>query len=226
MKPRLRFISLLGLLLAAGIYCFSLSSHCRLQREKIALLQRQMADSTQVRAQNQALRKTLLQLDVLDDLRKDHAELFRLRNEIGQLQAATELRKLAAARSAEEQLAQLKTENIRLRDGNQQLVQAPQTLSARQQVDVDELNQIAGALSLYAKMNDNKLPAQFSELRSYSTADVFPTLETNRFEIVYQGNLTNIADPANTPLVRAQAKNLLNQRAYLFADGHLEIRDE
>ncbi|MEY2427926.1 MAG: hypothetical protein QOJ40_811, partial [Verrucomicrobiota bacterium] len=137
-----------------------------------------------------------------------------------------EKRKLAAARSADEQMSQLKTENLQLRGENQQLEQAPQILSARQQVDVDELNQIAGALSLYAKMNDNRLPAQFGELRSYSTAEVFPTLETNRFELLYQGNLTNISDPANTPLVRAQAKNLLNQRAYLFADGHLEIRDE
>src|SRR6266550_2466426 len=225
MKPRLTFIGLLGLFLGAGIYCSLLYSHSRLQCAKIAVLRQQLADVAQVRAQNQALRKILLQLDELDELRKDHAELFRLRNEIGRLQAAGEKRKLAAVRTAEEQLSQLKTENIRLRDENQQLEQAPQTVSARQQVDVDELNQIAGALSLYARMNDNKLPAQFGELRSYSSAEVFPTLETNRFEILYQGNLTNIADPANTPLVRAQAKNLLNQRAYLFADGHLEIRD-
>ncbi|SRR6266581_378615 len=226
MKPRLTFISLLGLLLAAGIYCSLLYSHSRLERAKIAALRQQLADSAQVRAQNQALRKIFLQLDELEDLRKDHAEIFRLRNEIGQLQAAWEKRKLAAARGAEEQVSQLKTENNQLRDENQQLEQAPRTLSARQEVDVDELNLIAGALSLYAKMNDNQLPAQFAELRSYSTAEVFPALETNRFEILYTGKLTSIADPANTPLVRAQAKNLLNQRAYLFADGHLEIRDE
>jgi hypothetical protein len=226
MKTRLRFIGLLGLVLADGIYCSLLFSHSRLERARIAVLRQQLADLAPVRAQNQALRTILFQLDELDQLRKDHAELFRLRNEIGRMQLADEKRKLAAARSAEDQLSQLKTENTQLRDENQQLAQAPQTVTARQEVDVDELNQIAGALTLYARMNDNKLPAQFSELKSYSTAEVFPTLETNRFEIVYQGNLTSIADPAITPLARAQAKNSLNQRAYLFADGHLEIRDE
>src|SRR5258708_3668408 len=204
MKPRLTFISLL---LAAGIYYSLLYSHSRLERAKIAVLRQQLADLAQVRAQNQNLRKILLQLDELDDLRNDHTELFRLRNEFGRLQAAEEKRKLAAARSAKEQFSQLETENLQLRNENQQLEQAPQTLSARQQVDVDELNQIAGALSLYAQMNDNKLPAQFGELRSYSSAEVFPTLETNRFKIAYQGNLTTIAEPPNTPLVPAQPKN-------------------
>src|SRR5260221_8529184 len=103
MKPRITFISQLGLFLAGGIYCFSLYSHCRLEDEKIALLRRQVADLAQARSQNQALRKILLQLDELDDLRKDHGELLRLRDEIGRLQTAGQKRKLAAARSAEEQ---------------------------------------------------------------------------------------------------------------------------
>ena len=154
------------------------------------------------------------------------AELFRLRNDIRQLQAAGEKRKLAAARSLEQQVSQLQTENVQLRYQNQQLEQTPKTVSARQTVDVGELTQIGEALALYAKMNDNNLPQQFAELKHYTAADVFPALETNRFELLYQGNLTNIADPVNTPLVRAKAKDLQNQRPYLFADGHLEIRDE
>jgi prepilin-type processing-associated H-X9-DG protein len=109
---------------------------------------------------------------------------------------------------------------------NQALEKDPITVSARQAVDVGELTQIAAAIGLYAKMNGNNLPAQFADLKHYTTADVFPSLETNRFELLHQGKLTDIANPVSTPLVRARAKDRQNQRPYLFADGHLEIREE
>src|SRR6266436_2358918 len=194
MKPRLGFISLIAVLLASGIYCCSLYSHSRLNRAQIEMLQEQLAEFGQVRAQNQALRILLAQLDELEALRKDNAELLRIRHEILELQATADKRKLAAARSREGQVLQLQTDNLQLRLENEQLEQAPQIVSARQQVDVDELAQIGDALRLYAKMNDNNLPGQFAELRHYTTADIFPTLETNRFEFLYQGKLTSISD--------------------------------
>ena len=226
MKPRLRFTCLLLLLLGSAAYCGFLYADFRQNQAKILGLRQQLADSDHDRAQNDSLRKILAQLDDLEALRKDNAELLLVRKEIRGLEAIAEKRKLAAARSLDEQISQLQTENLQLRDQNFQLEQAPKTVSARQAVDVDELTQIAEALSLYAKMNDNNLPEQFGELKHYTSADVFSNLEITRFELMYQGKLTNIADPVNTPLARAKAKDSQNQRPYLFADGHLEIRDE
>ena len=86
--------------------------------------------------------------------------------------------------------------------------------------------QIGQAFSLYAKMNDDKIPEDFAQLKYYITSDIFPTLETDRYEILYKGKLADIADPANTPLLRSKLKNSQNQRPYFFADGHLEIMQE
>jgi hypothetical protein len=86
--------------------------------------------------------------------------------------------------------------------------------------------QIAEGLALYAKMNDSDLPKNLVELKHYTTEEVFRTLETNRFELLHEGKLTDIADPSHTALARAKAKDSQNQRPYLYADGHLEIRNE
>jgi hypothetical protein len=226
MKPRLKFAGLLVVLLASGI-CFGLLySHWRRNCAKIAGLEQKLAALNSVRAENQALQPILAELQELQDLRNSSAALFRLRKEVGALQGLVEKRRLAATRSMEAQVAQLQTENLQLRSENQELEKAPVTVAARQAVDVGELTQIAAAIGLYAKMNDNNLPAHFADLKSYTTADVFPNLETNRFEFLLQGKLTDIANPVSTPLVRAKAKDGQNQRPYLFADGHLEIRED
>ncbi|MDB6016382.1 MAG: hypothetical protein JWR19_871 [Pedosphaera sp.] len=222
MKSRLTSIGLFILLSISGICFFLLYSHFRLNGAKIAALQQQLAELSSVRAQNKALQQILRQFEKLEALRKDNDELLRIRNEIRQLQAAAEKRKFNLART----LSELQAENLRLRDENQQLEQAPEAISARQLVDVNELTQIGQALSLYANLNDNKLPENLAELKYYTTADAFPALEINRFEILYHGKLTDIADPSKTPLIRAKFRNHQNQRPYLFADEHLEMEEE
>ena len=222
MKLRLRFFGLVFLVLAFSIYFSFLYSNFRFQNGKIGILRLQLAELSQIRTQNQALQKILWQSEELEELRKDNAELFRIRNEIRRLREAAE-KKLDSEKNLEEQL---QTENANLRNENQQLEQAPEIASARQAVDVNELMQIGQAFSVYAKMNGNKIPEDFTELQSYTTADIFPTLETDRYEILYKGKLADIAEPANTPLLRAKLKNSQNQRPYIFADGHLEIMQE
>ena len=222
MKSRLRFIGLLFLLLAFSIFFSFLYFNFRVQNGKIAILRQQLAELSQIRTQNQALQKVLWQSEELEELHKDNAELFRIRNEIRRLRDAAE-KKLDSEQNLEEQL---QTENANLRFEKQQLEQAPEIVSASQTVDANELMQIGQAFSLYAKMNDNKIPEDFTELKSYTTADIFPTLETDRYEILYKGKLTDIADPANTPLLRAKLKNSQNQRPYFFVDGHLETIQE
>ncbi|MDB6066565.1 MAG: hypothetical protein JWR26_2773 [Pedosphaera sp.] len=222
MKSRLTFIGLFILLLISGICFFRLYSHFRLNGTKIAALQQQSAELGSVRAQNKALQRISRQFEELEDLRKDNEERFRIRNEIRQLQAAAEKRKLDLARI----LSGLQAENLRIRDEIGHLEQAPEAISARQLVDVNELTQIGQALNLYANMNSNTLPENLAELKYYTAADAFPALEINRFEILYKGKLTDIADPSKTPLIRARFRNPQNQRPCLFADEHLEMEEE
>jgi hypothetical protein len=222
MKLRLTSIGLSVLLLIFSICLFFLYSHFRLNGTKIAVLQQQLAELSPIRAENKALQQKFRQFEELENLRKDNDELFRIRNEIRRLQAAAEKRKFDLART----LSELQAENLKLRDENQQLEQSPEAVAARQLVDVNELTQIGQALSLYATMNSNKLPEDLAELKYYTTADAFPALEINRFEILYNGKLADIADPSKTPLIRAKFRNVQNQRPYLFADEHLEMEEE
>jgi prepilin-type processing-associated H-X9-DG protein len=215
-----------SLLAASSLYSLRLYSNLHSTNAAIASLRRQLSDAAAVKAENETLQQILRQSEDLDDLRKDNAEVFRARREIARLQTALEKRKRDSARSLEEQVSQLQAENLQLRDENQQLERSPKTVSAREAVDLNELGEIGQVLGLYASMNSNNLPQNLTELKSYAATDVFSTFETNRFEFVYQGNLTAIADPARTPLLRSKFKDDQNQRPYLFADGHVATQRE
>jgi prepilin-type processing-associated H-X9-DG protein len=225
-KLLFKLVGLASLLAASSLFSLHLYSDLHSTNAAIASLRRQLSDAAAVKAENETLQQILRLSEDLDDLRKDNAELLRARREIVRLQTALEKRKRDSAHSLEEQLSQLQTENLQLRHDNQQLEQTPKTVSAREAVDLNELAEIGQILGLYASMNSNNLPHDLTELKSYAATDVFSTFETNRFEFVYQGNLTDISDPAKTPLMRSKFEDDQNQRPYLFADGHVATKKE
>jgi prepilin-type processing-associated H-X9-DG protein len=214
------------LILASGLYAAFLYSHLRSTQTKTALLREQLSDSDKIRQENEKFHRILRETEELELLRNDNAERSQLRNEVARLQAVIDKRKRDAELDLNRQVSQLQSENVQLRGEIQQLEQAPETIAARQTVDASELMEIGQAIGSYARMNDNRLPQTLSELRSYTAANVFPALETNRFEILFTGKLTQISDPAKTPLARTKSKDAQNQRPYLFADGHVEIQSE
>jgi RNA polymerase sigma factor (sigma-70 family) len=92
------------------------------------------------------------------------------------------------------------------------------------------INQGARACLRYAFDHDQQFPATLAQAAPYLITDVtLAQIETNA-ELVFQGSLTNLADPAATLVLREkepwQAQNGLWKRAYAFADGHGEIHSE
>ena len=226
MNSRSRSWILLVLLPGSAVcFCFLLH-HARINGELIAALGRRAGELKSARPDSQALRRISSEIEELEDLGKGREESVRLRSEVERLQSELEKRNLAATRTVAAQASRLREENSRLQKENRELGESQPVVLARQLVDEGELMQIAQGLALYAKMNDSALPKNLAELKHYTTAQVFETLETNRFELLHVGKLTDIADPSHTALARVRAKDAQNQRPYLYADGHLEVKDE
>lgn len=166
----------------------------------------------------------------LEKLRAEHLDLLRLRGEIGPL------RELAArAKALEQQLAQLRSTqaaNAAAEAAAQADSQAKAAeMEQAKQMGIAKLNllkQWGLAMIMYAGDNSDQLPTTFAVARNYlgKTGDAAPILTEDQLEITYQGKLSDIANPAQTILVREKEPVLINGRpcrGYLFADGHSEI---
>ena len=211
-----------GLYLLVSVLLALLFMRCltyRSQNLEVSRLQRELADLPRLRAENKELREISLRAEELKSLREDSEELPRLQ------QAVLKLR-LNLAQEARKQMSKLEAEDERLADINQQLEESPEIIRARQVMDVTQLRQIAKAIGGYIREHDGKSPANFSELRHFVSPGIWATLETSRFEMLLRGRLDDIAAPDKTPIVRSISKDKENQRAYLFADGHVEMRTD
>ena len=91
-----------------------------------------------------------------------------------------------------------------------------------------------GTFHQYAAEHDDKLPGTFEEATGYLTKDAgaVSVLDPNRFEIMYQGSLKDIPNPAATIIIREREAFVrlsestgmpVAMRTYAFADGHSEI---
>jgi len=177
----------------------------------------------EVMARNKARQENELRLEELEQLRRNHLELDRLAAKVEQLRRMQAQRSSEERRKDGEQIHLLETQNSRLRTELAQMKAAPETAEARLSVDRTQLEQIARFFYSYARNNSGRYPSNFSELRYYLPASVFPTIETNRFEILW-GGANAEPDPAQQALVRTRVEDQQNTRFYLFADGHLETR--
>ena len=211
----------------AGALVVQSHMNSRLREENLALHEK-VIQSERVRAENETLAGTgqsAGQSATEDQLRK----LLRLRGEVGVLKR---------------QIAE-----------SSKMMGKVQTASAKQAVDTEEQQKHVGlerlsdaklwtlAFHLYAAEHDGKLPASFDDAMAFITPDTlkgssdsdapprqpedFVKSTTNQYEIVYQGALSDITNPASMIVLREkEAWRTLDGgsvRTYGFADGHSEI---
>lgn len=201
----------------------------------------QQREANQLRADNQnlvaqqakltserdaALSATAQQAGELEQQQKDKSELLRLRNEVGQLRKQTS------------DLEKLRQENLRLQAALTSATQssAPSQKEAEanpeQQIVVAKLND-AKLLTLgwymYADAHQGRLPTDLNQTSNYWKTTERPLTGTNEFELLIQGSMDGIPNPATTIVVREKNPSLRNGKwgkAYGFADGHAEFKSE
>ena len=157
--------------------------------------------------------------DEVARLRAEHADLLRLRGEVGTLKRALAAARqsLPAASSAAPQAPAADPEEIK-------------TLA------IAKLNYTKGwvlAFMMYAGDHQNQYPTNFDQAAAYlpAGASALTNLGPDQFEMVYQGTvgqMTNSPGPAATIVLREKAvwpggANGGWNRAYAFGDGHSEI---
>ena len=153
------------------------------------------------------------------------SELLKLRGEVGQLRRqAGEADKL----SQENQRLQAMPVNPVPR------LAAPTVPDAQEQehqVAIQKLgNAKQGMLAfiMFASDNNNQFPTNAASVSRYLNGD-YAQIETN-FDILYQGPVNGIADPANTIVLREkqawQTSGGKWLKTYGFADGHAELHAE
>jgi len=186
--------------------------------------QAQIADGQAVRAEHREHQRRLWEAEELQRLRAEQQEFKRLQAEVERLRLAAQRKQAEAVQNREEQLADLLRENERLRRENGQLRDDPKFKAAQAEVLNQELRYIAYALQVYAGRNQGQLPPSLGELKYYVPANVFPALEIENFELLAAS--AGSADPHNTPIVRSKTRQPNEVNLYLFADWHLEAKND
>ncbi len=154
-------------------------------------------------------------------LRKESADLLRLRNEVGQLrrQLASAPKTAAAGSGLAEPQANHDSEEARERDP------AWQGFSEMAILKMNHLKQVALAFIIYAGDHGDVLPSHYAEASAYMKG--LNQFDTNAYEIAYSGPLQSISNPAQTLLVKEREGMVTPEgklaRAYVFADGHSEV---
>jgi RNA polymerase sigma factor (sigma-70 family) len=162
----------------------------------------------------------------LQQPQKDKSELLRLRGEVGLLRRQTK------------DLEKLRDENRQLRAA-QASVNQPAEQPAADPEDTPERRVAIAKMSdakmrvlgliMYADDHEGRLPTEFNQVSKYWGDSEEMLLNTNQFELVVQGSLTDITNRPATIVVREKDTWIWNghrQKAYGFADGHSEIKRE
>jgi len=220
--------TLVGILAIGGLAAAVWLQHGSVVQLKVEnqSLRAQLEEAGQLAAENERLSNLVAQAGDSPGNDQQH-ELLRLRGEVGMLRNQTN------------QMAR------QLREGNQRLeaaMQARATPAAQTPEEADPAAAQAKQQGI-AKLNDARslvygliMAAQANQGRVDNLAQAAPYVRanpemaltgTNQFELVYQGLLGDISNPASAVVVRetqaAQAPNGTWFRAYGFADGHSEI---
>jgi len=225
-------VGLITAVVAAGVatpLVIQRQTQIKLREENLAL--RQQAE--QLAAENERLTNVGGQAESSQGFAKDQfSELLKLRGEVGLLRKRTN------------ELEKLRAENRRLQaalaDSGRNAPQPENDPAAEQakQVGIAKLNYTRRwllAFVLYAEKNQDQFPASFEQALPFLSEEAKTEPDTSkngltpdRYEIVYQGALRNIANPSSAIVLREkEAWQRFNgngwARAYGFADGHSEI---
>lgn len=152
-------------------------------------------------------------------------ELLRLRGEVARLQGQ------------HAEVTRLKTELARLKAAanpppaaTQSAGQDAQAMKRQAEAKLIYAKGWALAMHLYAGDNNGQLPRNFEDAAKYLPADAAKTgdLAADQYELMLQGPLAEVKDPAKTILLREKLEYSIQlpdgmARAYAFVDGHSEI---
>ena len=189
---------------------------------------------------------------------RDRAELAALRGELAAARSAPgvvppDASDVAWLRTGREELTRLRGEVARLRQSqseltrlsaeNQQLRTAATGAAAEAEQEAQRAFKETGiarmnyarnwglAFLLFAQENTGRMPRTFAEAEKFlpkEAAALLAAPDRPQLEIVFNGLLADIADPARVLLLRetdsfTDPNGTALYRTYLFADGHSEI---
>ena len=211
--------------LAAGSGTYLAKNHeaKALQQEVQALNAEKTALLT---GHNDALAEAESNKAELAKLRENQNDLLRLRAEV------TALRKQSA------ELARLREEKnalqAALREAAQAATKSPsdQENDPERQVAIAKLNDaklLVLGLLMFANDNQEQFPTDLSQTTNYFKGAERQLTMTNNFELVLQGSINSVPQPATTIAVREKEAMLMKGKwfkAYGFADGHAELKAE
>jgi len=173
----------------------------------------------QLETENQSLSNRLAAIGEANSLTDEQMnELLRLRSEVGMLRQQTnELGKLRERLDNLKQSLQSSAENISPEEQQRQM--AIRKMNDAKQADL--------LLRVYVDDNTGQFPTNFDQAARYLTDTNLAQIFSNEFEIVYQGQLTNIATPSSAIVVQEHQAWLTYDgkwaKVYGFADGHSQL---
>lgn len=154
-------------------------------------------------------------------------ELLRLRGEVGQLRKrARDTEKLAEQnRALQDALTQTTTQNRAQPESDAET-------DPERRFAIERLNQskqLMLGMIMYAGDHEEMWPTDLNAITNYLGAAANELIQNHPFELVVQGALTNISNPAATIALRSkspfEAKGK-SAKVYGYADGHAELRRE
>jgi hypothetical protein len=165
-------------------------------------------------------------LQELVRLRKEHDELLKLRGEVGPLRRKlADLEKQQGIKQAAAPAAPVAVD-----PSDEPLDPVMEAFKQQAILRMNTAKNLVLGFHQYANDNQGNLPKSFAEILPYLDDDMKNSDAQDRFEILYQGKISDIKSPANTILVReSQAMNGPSGnwvRTYGFMDGHSEVHSE
>ncbi len=211
--------------LAAGCcgYCVLLWTDYVARSRGLDQLRVEVSHLQKISGQTAERQRAEAQLEELERLRRNHHELDQLAARIEGLRRTKALEQSESEKTDAEQIHRLEAENVQLRGQLEALKSSAVNTEARRFVDSYQLEHISRFFRSYARNNAGRYPSDFSELRYYLPENVYPSIETNRFEILASDSASE-SDLSRHALVRTKFEDGQNSKLYLFADGHLETR--
>lgn len=197
----------------------------RLEVENAAL-QKQAAEATQLRGENQRLSNALKSSTGLSQA--DLRDLMRLRAQA------------TAMSQVEQNNAQLKAERDQLKSQLSLVsrvtgtppIQTPE--EATRLAKISYVKQWGLALMMFAEDNGNRLPTNLTAAVSFLNTNAMHAsaapfgIQDDQFELVYQGSLTQVKNAGDAILMKEKAPTQRAdgqwEKVYLFCDAHVEVQ--
>lgn len=188
----------------------------------------------QLRGDNESLRQQIAQLKADNENAANPSATSNNSLSNDQLSELLKLRgEVTALRNQTNQLAKLQDQNQQLREAITAAAQErPRATSpeAEQQkafgiLEMNTSKQLVLGMIIYADEHQDQFPTNFDQTMPYFKDSEFAT-NRNRFEMVYTGSSSAIANPSSAIVLREIQPWTASghwMRTYSFADGHSEV---